>query len=145
MKVLVDENIPLITVEELRLKGFDVIDIRGSAEQGITDEVLWQKAQQEKRLYITTDKGFSIHRDEAHHGILIVRLRQPTRLKIHQRVIQAITKYFGLVFLYPVHPVDPVRKDIFARAALPARRLRVGFQAGGAGACAACCTVFFLN
>jgi len=26
MKVLVDENIPLITVEELRLKGFDVID-----------------------------------------------------------------------------------------------------------------------
>jgi RNA:NAD 2'-phosphotransferase (TPT1/KptA family) len=49
MKVLVDENIPLITVEELRLKGFDVIDIRGSAEQGITDEVLWQKAQQEKR------------------------------------------------------------------------------------------------
>jgi len=93
MKVLVDENIPLITVDELRLKGFDVTDIRGSAEQGITDEVLWQKAQQEKRLFITTDKGFSIHRDEVHHGILIVRLKQPTRIKIHQRVIQAITKY----------------------------------------------------
>jgi predicted nuclease of predicted toxin-antitoxin system len=70
MKVLVDENIPLITVEELRLKGFDVIDIRGGADQGITDEVLWQKAQQEKRILITTDKGFSINRDEAHHGIL---------------------------------------------------------------------------
>ncbi len=55
MKVLVDENIPLITVEELRLKGIDVTDIRGSAEQGITDEVLWQKAQLEKRLFITTD------------------------------------------------------------------------------------------
>jgi predicted nuclease of predicted toxin-antitoxin system len=79
MKVLVDENIPLITVEELRLKGFDVIDIRGSAEQGITDEVLWQKAQQEKRIFITTDKGFSVHRDEKHNGILIVRLKQPTR------------------------------------------------------------------
>jgi predicted nuclease of predicted toxin-antitoxin system len=63
MKVLVDENIPLITVEELRLKEFDVTDIRGSAEQGITDELLWQKAQHEKRLLITTDKGFSIHRD----------------------------------------------------------------------------------
>jgi len=36
MKVLVDENIPLITLEALRLKGFDVLDIRGSAEQGIT-------------------------------------------------------------------------------------------------------------
>ena len=93
MKVLVDENIPLHTVEELRLKGFDVTDIRGSAEQGITDEVLWQKAQHEKRLFITTDKGFSIHRDEKHHGIMIVRLKQPTRLKIHQRVMQAIKKY----------------------------------------------------
>jgi len=93
MKVLVDENIPLMTVEELRLKGFDFTDIRGSAEQGITDEVLWQKAQQEKRLFITTDKGFSTYRDDAHHGILIVRLKQPTRLKIHQRVMQAITKY----------------------------------------------------
>jgi hypothetical protein len=38
-------------------------------------------------------RGFSIHRDEVHHGILIVRLKQPTRLKIHQRVMQAITKY----------------------------------------------------
>ena len=63
MKVLVDENIPLVTVDELRSKGFDVTDIRGSAEQGITDEVLWQKAQQEKRLFITTDKGFSVYRD----------------------------------------------------------------------------------
>ena len=39
-----------------RIQGFDVTDIRGGAEQGITDEVLWQKAQQEKRLLITTDK-----------------------------------------------------------------------------------------
>ena len=37
MKVLVDENIPLMTVAELRSKGFDVVDIRGGAEQGITD------------------------------------------------------------------------------------------------------------
>lgn len=93
MKILVDENIPLTTVRDLRLKGFDVLDIRGTAEQGITDEVLWKKAQREKRLFITTDKGFSIHRDEKHHGILIVRLKQPTRLKIHQRVMQALTKY----------------------------------------------------
>ena len=50
MKFLVDENIPLITVKELRLKGFDVIDIRGSAEQGMPDEVLWQKAKREKRI-----------------------------------------------------------------------------------------------
>jgi predicted nuclease of predicted toxin-antitoxin system len=93
MKIFVDENIPLITVEELRSKVFDVADIRGSSEQGMPDEQLWLKVQEEKRLLITTDKGFSNYRNEAHHGILIIRLRQPTRLKIHQRVMQAITRY----------------------------------------------------
>jgi predicted nuclease of predicted toxin-antitoxin system len=93
MKILVDENIPLHTVQELRSKGFDVIDIRGSEDQGLTDDALWQKAQQEKSLLITTDKGFSVHRDDAHHGILIIRLKQPSLLKIHRRVMQAITKY----------------------------------------------------
>ncbi len=93
MKLFVDENIPSITVRELRNQGFDVIDIRGTDDQGITDELLWQKAQKENCLLITTDKGFSSHRDETHHGILIIRLKQPTRLKIHQRVMQAIKKY----------------------------------------------------
>ena len=93
MKIFVDENIPLMTVRELIDQGFDVIDIRGTDEQGITDQVLWQKVQDEKCLLITTDKGFSNYRDEAHHGILIIRLRQPSRLKIHQRVMQAIKKY----------------------------------------------------
>ena len=93
MKIFVDENIPLVTVKVLRAKGFDVADIRGSSEQGMPDEELWLKVQEEKRLLITTDKGFSKHRDEAHCGILIIRLRQPTRLKIHQRAMQALAKY----------------------------------------------------
>ncbi len=93
MKVLVDENIPLMTVKELQSKGYDVRDIRGTPKQGITDVELWQIAQQEKRLLITTDKGFSSQRNEAHHGILIIRLKQPSRLKIHHRVMQAINKY----------------------------------------------------
>ena len=93
MKIFVDENIPLITVRELRSKGFDVIDIRGSEEMGISDELLWKRVQEEKSLLITTDKGFSVYRDEPHYGILIIRLKQPTRLKIHQRVMQAIMRY----------------------------------------------------
>ena len=93
MKIFVDENIPLITVKELVQQGFDVIDIRGTKDQGITDEVLWQKAQEQHCLLITTDKGFTAHREEPHYGILIIRLKQPSRLKIHQRVMQAIKKY----------------------------------------------------
>ena len=93
MKIFVDENIPSMTVRELRSRGFDVADIRGTTNQGITDEELWQSVQKQKRLLITTDKGFSNQRNELHHGILIIRLKQPTRTKIHQRIMQAIKRY----------------------------------------------------
>jgi len=44
-------------------------------------------------LLITTDKGFTEHRDEQHYGILIIRCKQPSRDKIHQRVMQALKRY----------------------------------------------------
>lgn len=82
-----------MTIGELRDKGFEVIDIRGTSDQGMTDEALWHKVQNEKSLLITTDKGFSNYRNEKHYGILIIRLKHPTRVKIHQQVMRAIKKY----------------------------------------------------
>ena len=41
MKILVDENVPGITVEHLRELGHDVRDIRGTAGQGLADADLW--------------------------------------------------------------------------------------------------------
>ncbi|MCK5014979.1 MAG: DUF5615 family PIN-like protein, partial [Candidatus Omnitrophica bacterium] len=73
--------------------GHDVRDIRGTAQMGMTDDALWEIAQQEGRLLITTDKGFTQHREELHHGILIVRLKQPNRHKIHERVMQAMALF----------------------------------------------------
>ena len=93
MKIFADENIPLRTVNQLREQGHDVVDIRGAADQGITDEELWQKAQAEKCLLVTTDKGFASYREKAHYGILIIRLKQPTCMKIHNHIIQTIKKY----------------------------------------------------
>ena len=93
MKIIVDENIPTTTVNELREQGYDVLDIRGTSDQGMTDQKLWQKAVQEKRLLITTDKGFAEHRDDQHYGLLIICLKQPTGAKIHQRVLQALKRY----------------------------------------------------
>ena len=82
MKILVDENIPNISIAELLSKGHDVLDIRGTPKQGIFDDELWVLAQNEKRMLITTDKGFSQYRDEKHDGILIIRLRQPNEERI---------------------------------------------------------------
>ena len=93
MKIMVDENIPAITVTELREQGHDVLDIRATSEQGMADRRLWQMAVQEQRLLITTDKGFAEHREEPHYGLLIIRLKQPSRVKIHQRVLQTLRRY----------------------------------------------------
>jgi len=45
MKILADENIPNITVSELRAMGHDVLDIRGTERQGMLDDELWPFAQ----------------------------------------------------------------------------------------------------
>ena len=92
MKALVDENIPLVTVRALRSMGHDVLDVRGTAREGMPDEGLWDLAQHEQRLLITTDKGFARRRRLPHHGILIVRLRRPNRRRIHERIMQAVSE-----------------------------------------------------
>ena len=82
-----------MTVRALREMGHDVRDIRGTADEGMTDDALWELVEREGRLLITTDKGFTWHREELHHGILIVHLKQPNRHKIHQRVVQAMAQF----------------------------------------------------
>ena len=93
MKILLDENIPNITIRELRAMGHDVLDIRGTARQGMFDDELWPFAQTEQRMLITTDKGFVEHRAEKHCGILVVRLRQPNEQRIHARILAAFREF----------------------------------------------------
>ena len=88
MRILVDENIPHRTGQALRALGHDVLDIRGTPKQGLLDDELWALAQTERRTVVTTDKGFSEHRDDQHQGILIVRLRQPNEERIHARPVR---------------------------------------------------------
>jgi predicted nuclease of predicted toxin-antitoxin system len=90
MKIFVDENIPARTVRELCKLGHDVMDIRGTDKEGVTDEEVWGLVQKEGRLLITTDKGFAQKRYEKHYGILVVKLKQPNRIKIHQKVMHAM-------------------------------------------------------
>ena len=93
MKIFVDEHIPLMTVQALRMMDRDVRDIRGTPDQGMQDDALWEMAQREERLLITTDKGFTHYRAVPHHGVLIIRLRRPNRHKIHQRIMQALRQF----------------------------------------------------
>jgi predicted nuclease of predicted toxin-antitoxin system len=93
MKILVDENIPRMTVAWLRALGHDVKDVRGTGQEGMPDPYLWRVARSEARLLITTDKGFTEYRAVAHEGMLVVRLRQTNRHKIHNAVMQAMEHF----------------------------------------------------
>lgn len=93
MRILVDENVPLMTITELKKMGHDIRDIRGSEEEGLLDSGLWKIAQKESRLFITTDKGFAQYRKIYHYGVLIVLLRQPNRYKIHEKVMLAFNRF----------------------------------------------------
>jgi len=93
MRILVDENIPSITVQALKGMGHDLIDLRGTEFEGIDDERLWAMTQQERCLLVTTDKGFTRYRQARHFGILIVLLSRANRDRIHLRVMQAFAEY----------------------------------------------------
>lgn len=93
MKILVDEHIPLMIVQALRAMGHDVRDIRGTPDEGMPDDLLWELAQREERALITTDKGFALHRSTPHYGILIIRLRRPNRHKLHERIMYAVRRF----------------------------------------------------
>jgi len=98
VKILADENIPAMTVSELRRRGHDVLDLRGTQKEGFPDSEVWNLAKKEGRLLITTDKGFAQLRQSKHTGVLIIRLRQPNRHKIHQRIIQALDLFAETVW-----------------------------------------------
>lgn len=92
MKLVVDENIPRSAADALRRSGHAVVDIRGTPREGSDDDALWALAASEGAILITTDKHFVHKRNEPHQGLLIVRLRQPNRQKIHDRIMRAIAQ-----------------------------------------------------
>jgi hypothetical protein len=82
-----------MTVVRLRDLGHDVRDVLGTPDRGLKDPDLWSAALGDRRVLITTDRGFTEFRAVSHFGVLVVRLRQPNRLKIHHAVMLAIERF----------------------------------------------------
>ncbi|MBZ5694480.1 MAG: DUF5615 family PIN-like protein [Acidobacteriia bacterium] len=89
MKIKLDENLPLQTATMLAALGHDVQTVREEGLTGSTDRAVWEMAQREERFLITQDLDFSDRRRFApgtHHGILLIRLRSPSRHALIERV-----------------------------------------------------------
>lgn len=89
MRIKLDENLPGRLVAELAALGHDVDTVRGERLIGCPDNEIWEAAQSAHRFLITPDLDFSDWRrytPGAHEGLLLVRLAQPGRERLVERV-----------------------------------------------------------
>jgi len=82
MKIKLDENMPARLAHVLQQLGHDADTVPGEGISGSSDETVWHAAQEAQRFLITQDLDFSDMRrfdSGSHHGILLVRIREPGR------------------------------------------------------------------
>jgi len=89
VKIKLDENLPRRLVHVLTALGHDTDTVFDEQLTGREDGILWNAAQAAGRFLITQDLDFSDVRKYApgtHHGLLLVRLPQPGRDALFERV-----------------------------------------------------------
>lgn len=89
MRVKLDENLPASLTAPLVSLGHDVDTAIEEGLQGRDDPDVWDAAQATGRFLITQDLDFSDARRYApgtHAGVLLLRLRNPSRSRLHARV-----------------------------------------------------------
>ena len=89
MIFLLDENFPKSAEKLLIELGHQVIDIRGTEFQGADDSYLFEIAQQQQAILLSTDRDFYHtvpHKFEAHFGAIVIALKQPNRQAILARL-----------------------------------------------------------
>jgi predicted nuclease of predicted toxin-antitoxin system len=92
MKAKLDENLPLQIASRLREFGHDVHTTQQENLSGCDDSKLWAESQIEGRTLITQDLDFSDSRrftPGTHHGIVLIRLHSPSRLRLVERMQEA--------------------------------------------------------
>jgi len=89
MKIKLDENIPTSLQDLIAAHGHDVDTVVSEGIAGRDDSVVWRHACKAGRFLITQDLDFSDIRrftPGTHHGILLVRLRDPGILALRARI-----------------------------------------------------------
>jgi predicted nuclease of predicted toxin-antitoxin system len=89
VKIKLDENLPARLARALEKLGHDTDTIPEERLAGRNDLQVWAAAQEAERFLITQDLDFSDTRrftPGTHHGMLLVRLRDPGRNALLKRV-----------------------------------------------------------
>jgi predicted nuclease of predicted toxin-antitoxin system len=74
--VKVDEDLPRQVADLCSGRGYNAVTVVMQGWQGLPDDELWPRVQQEKRWLVTADKGFGDLRNHppgSHAGVLLFR------------------------------------------------------------------------
>jgi len=94
MRIKLDENIPTRLSRVLAALGHETDTVVGEGLRGCDDMEVWRAAQTAGRFLVTQDLRFSDLRSfppGTHHGVLLVRLRDPGRDALYERVRAAFS------------------------------------------------------
>jgi predicted nuclease of predicted toxin-antitoxin system len=89
MRLKLAENIPTNLASDLAAAGHDADTVAAEGLQGADDLTIWNAAQSGGRFLVIQDLDFSdvrVFGPATHAGILLVRLRDPSRRRVAERV-----------------------------------------------------------
>lgn len=98
MRLLVDQDVYRVTIDQLKEWGHDVVTAKELGMQRAVDEDLLEKAKEVKRPFITRDKDFGalvFLKEELSAGVILLRMTPVTVEETHrefQRLFQGPTE-----------------------------------------------------
>ena len=96
LKLLLDENIGYLVLEELRKRDYDAKSILES-NRGTDDETVLRLASEEGRILVTLDRDFGrlvFLKSQRHVGVIFLRLSKETSQNVFS-VLLAVLKNYG--------------------------------------------------
>jgi predicted nuclease of predicted toxin-antitoxin system len=81
-QVKIDEDLLRQIADLVAARGYDAATVMGQGWQGVSDEELWPRVQNEGRWLITADKGFAdlrLHPAGSHAGVILLRAPEESR------------------------------------------------------------------
>ena len=81
---LIDEDLSRSLASFLRARGIDAVDVREIGFRGASDDAVFSRGQQERRIIVSGDLGFANvlrYPLGSHHGVIVVRY--PNEVSAH--------------------------------------------------------------
>ncbi len=81
-RVKIDEDLPRQVADLVADQGYDAATVVGQGWQGVSDDELWPRVQDEEPWLITADKGFAdlrLHPPGSHTGVILLRAAEESR------------------------------------------------------------------